>query len=162
MQIRIRHIIRTALTGTIASMVHFYQHESHTIWMVISSLFMVQIPEVNTRIEIITVAIDRIISTAIGIFLGLLGYGMIFYFVQDGNVELMAAIIFLTFALTDSCQQATTSLTIINVTAAIIMLMSIQSNAAIEHAFARSIDIILGAGIGLITTCLIPPKKRDQ
>ncbi|MEE2769930.1 MAG: FUSC family protein [Pseudomonadota bacterium] len=160
MKFSIRHLFRTALAGTAASFIHLYQHEAHTIWIVISTLFVIQVPEVKSRIEIIEIAIDRIIATGIGVSLGLIGYGLIYYNVKDGNVEIAGIIIFIIFMITDFFQQITKSLTIINITAALIMLLSIQSNAAFDHALSRSLDIIYGAIIGLSCIILIPPHKK--
>lgn len=161
MKFSIRHLFRTALAGTTATIIHLHQHEAHTIWIVISTLFVIQVPEVKSRIEIIQIGLDRIIATGIGVSLGLIGYGLIYYNVRDGNLEIAGMIIFLIFMVTDFFQQITKSLTIINITAAIIMLLSIQSSAAFEHALSRSLDIIYGAVIGLTCIILIPPQKAN-
>lgn len=162
MKLSVRHLFRTALAGTVATIIHLYQHETHTIWMVISTLFVIQVPEVSSRQDILFVAIDRIIATGIGVFLGLIGYGSIYYCVRDGNTEIAIIIIFITFMITDFFQQMVKNLTIINVTAAIIMLLSIQSSAVFEHALSRSLDIILGAVIGVLAIIIIPPQKRHN
>lgn len=159
MKFSTRHLFRTALAGTIASLIHLFQHEIHSILIVISTLFVIQVPEVKSRLEIIKLAIDRVISTGIGVVIGLIGYGLIYYNVKDGNLEIVAIIIFIIFMFTDFLQQITKSLTIINITAGIIMLISIQSNAALEHALSKSLDIIIGAFIGLGCIILIPPQR---
>jgi len=161
MKFSIRHLFRTALAGTIASTIHLFQHEAHTILIVISTLFVIQVPEVKSRLEIIQIAIDRVISTGIGVAVGLVGYGLIYYNVRDGNLEIVSIIIFIIFIITDFFQQITKSLTIINITAAIIMLVSIQSSAAFEHALSRALDIIFGAVIGLSCIILIPPQRSS-
>ena len=70
MKFSTRHLFRTALAGTTATIIHLFQYEAHTIWIVISTLFVIQVPEVKSRIEIIQIGLDRIIATGIGVFLG--------------------------------------------------------------------------------------------
>ncbi|MAJ82387.1 MAG: hypothetical protein CMF41_05670 [Legionellales bacterium] len=155
----IRHALRTGIAGSIGCSIYLFIYQSHCIWIVISALLLCQTHTTGNFINLFKHAIDRIIATGIGVFLGMLGYTLIFLNVNDSNKEIIPLICLFIFIISDSILQLTEGLNIITITAAIIMLVSIQEDSAIPMALARSMDIITGSAIGIIVSLIIPAKK---
>ena len=154
-----RHALRTGIAGSIGCSIYLFIYQSHCIWIVISALLLCQTHTTGSFINLFKHAIDRIIATGIGVSLGLLGYTLIFLNVNDSNKEIIPMICLFIFIISDSILQLTEGLNIITITAAIIMLVSIQEDSAIPMALARSMDIITGSAIGIIVSLIIPAKK---
>ena len=158
--ISLRHILRTALSGTIATFVYLYFYVDNSYWIVISAIFVMQGEEKHGFTNILCLATDRFIATGLGIFFGLIGHMGMLMSVTDGFKESILIIVFVILALTDACQQLCRSLQLTTITASIIMLISIRSDIAIELAVMRAQDIATGVLIGITMGILIPASKK--
>ena len=153
-----RHALRTGIAGSIGCSIYLFIYQSHCIWIVISALLLCQTHTTGSFINLFKHAIDRIIATGI-VCLWLTWLYVNLLNVNDSNKEIIPIICLFIFIISDSILQLTEGLNIITITAAIIMLVSIQEDSAIPMALARSMDIITGSAIGIIVSLIIPVKK---
>jgi len=151
------HALKTGLSGSLASCIFLILHESHCIWIVISALLICHSNHSSDLSSILTEAIDRFIATGIGVLLGIIGYGMIFFMITENTKELIPLICLMIFVISDLILQSTKAPTVLSISAAIVMLVGIQNHSAIEVSFSRAMDIFIGSCIGIIISLLINP-----